>query len=44
MRPSKKRSIAATMEVYKIGIRWSFLKPILIDMVEAPEHLKPKDE
>jgi len=31
-------------EVYKIGIRWSFLKPILIDMVEVPEHLKPKDE
>jgi len=31
-------------EVYKIGIRWSFLKPLLISMVEVPEHLKPKDE
>lgn len=31
-------------EVYHIGIRWSFLKPLLIDMVEVPEHLKPKDE
>jgi Fe-S oxidoreductase len=31
-------------EVYKIGIRWSFLKPLLINMLEVPEHLKPKDE
>lgn len=31
-------------EVFKIGIRWSFLKPILINMVVVPEHLKPKDE
>ena len=28
-------------EVYHIGIRWSFLKPLLIEMVEVPEHLKP---
>ncbi len=31
-------------EVYKIGIRWSFLKPLLLDMVIVPEHLKPKEE
>jgi Fe-S oxidoreductase len=31
-------------EEYEIGIRWSFLKPLLISMVEVPEHLKPKEE
>ena len=31
-------------EVYKIGIRWSFLKPLLINMIEVPEELKPKEE
>jgi Fe-S oxidoreductase len=31
-------------EVYRIGIRWSFLKPLLINMIEVPEHLKPKEE
>jgi Fe-S oxidoreductase len=31
-------------EVYKIGIRWTFLKPMLLNMVEVPEHLKPQDE
>jgi len=31
-------------EIYKIGIRWSFLKPLLIEMVEVPEHLKLKEE
>ncbi len=31
-------------EVYKIGIRWSFLKPLLINMLEVPEHLKPPEE
>ncbi|MGD9149681.1 MAG: (Fe-S)-binding protein, partial [Desulfobacterales bacterium] len=31
-------------EIYKIGIRWSFLKPLLINMLEVPEHLKPKEE
>ncbi|MDY6973036.1 MAG: (Fe-S)-binding protein [Thermodesulfobacteriota bacterium] len=30
-------------EIYKIDIRWSFLKPLLISMVEVPEHLKPTD-
>ncbi|MBW1866702.1 MAG: (Fe-S)-binding protein, partial [Deltaproteobacteria bacterium] len=29
-------------EEYKIGIKWSFLKPLLISMVDVPEHLKPK--
>jgi hypothetical protein len=31
-------------EVYKIGIRWSFLKPLLLGMVKVPEHMKPQDE
>jgi Fe-S oxidoreductase len=31
-------------EEYPIGIEWSFLKPLLMHMVEVPEHLKPKDE
>jgi hypothetical protein len=31
-------------EIYKIGIRWSFLKPLLIEMLEVPEHFKPQDE
>ncbi|MFW5936956.1 MAG: sulfate respiration complex iron-sulfur protein HmcF, partial [Desulfosalsimonas sp.] len=30
-------------EEYEIGIRWSFLKPLLIDMVIVPEHMKPKE-
>ena len=30
-------------EEYEIGIRWSFLKPLLIDMVVVPEHMKPKE-
>jgi len=31
-------------EVYKIGIRWTFLKPLLLSMVEVPEDLLPKEE
>ena len=31
-------------EEYEIGIRWSFLKPLLISMVEVPEHLLPAEE
>jgi Fe-S oxidoreductase len=31
-------------EEYKIGIRWTFLKPLLIDMVIVPDHLKEKTE
>lgn len=30
-------------EEYKIGIKWSFLKPLMISMVEIPERLKPKE-
>ncbi|MEZ4567774.1 MAG: heterodisulfide reductase-related iron-sulfur binding cluster [Desulfobacterales bacterium] len=30
-------------EEYRIGIRWSFLKPLILKMVEIPEHLKPKE-
>ncbi len=30
-------------EEYKIGIEWSFLKPLLISMVEIPEHLQLKE-
>ncbi len=28
-------------EEYKIGIHWSFLKPLVLSMVVVPEHLKP---
>ena len=28
-------------EEYHIGIHWSFLKPLLIDMVVIPDHMKP---
>ncbi len=31
-------------EEYRIGIRWSFLKPLVIKMMVVPEHLRPKDE
>ncbi|WP_319467250.1 sulfate respiration complex iron-sulfur protein HmcF [uncultured Pseudodesulfovibrio sp.] len=31
-------------EEYEIGIRWSFLKPLVIGMLDVPEHLLPKDE
>jgi Fe-S oxidoreductase len=31
-------------EEFKIGIKWSFLKPLVIHMMEVPEHLKPKEE
>lgn len=30
-------------EEYDIGIRWSFLKPLLLKMVEIPDHLKPEE-
>ena len=30
-------------EEYKIGIRWSFLKPLVLSMVVVPDHLKAKD-
>ena len=31
-------------EEYKIGIDWSFLKPLVISMVEVPEHMQPSDQ
>ncbi|MEZ7196671.1 sulfate respiration complex iron-sulfur protein HmcF [Pseudodesulfovibrio karagichevae] len=31
-------------EEYKIGIRWSFLKPLVIKMLDVPEHLRPTEE
>jgi Fe-S oxidoreductase len=31
-------------EIYKIGMRWSFLKPLLLKMVVVPDHLKPPEE
>jgi Fe-S oxidoreductase len=30
-------------EIFEIGIRWSFLKPLLLNMIEVPEHLKPAE-
>ena len=30
-------------EEYSIGIEWSFIKPLLIKMLEIPDHLKPKE-
>ena len=30
-------------EEYEIGIRWSFLKPLIIGMLDVPEHLRPQD-
>jgi Fe-S oxidoreductase len=37
-------AIRHSEEVYHMGIKWSFLKPLLLDMVEIPEHLKAKEE
>ncbi|MGE4297709.1 MAG: sulfate respiration complex iron-sulfur protein HmcF [Desulfovibrionaceae bacterium] len=31
-------------EEYPMGLRWKFLKPLLLDMVIVPDHLKPRDE
>ncbi len=31
-------------EVYHVGIRWSFLKPLRLKMVVVPEHLQPAEE
>ncbi|MFW6237527.1 MAG: sulfate respiration complex iron-sulfur protein HmcF [Desulfosudaceae bacterium] len=30
-------------EEYEIGISWSFLKPLLLDMVIVPERMKPRE-
>lgn len=31
-------------EEYEIGIKWSFLKPLIIKMAIVPDHLKPQEE
>jgi len=31
-------------EEYEIGIKWSFLKPLVISMLDIPEHLRPVEE
>ncbi|SHN72923.1 sulfate respiration complex iron-sulfur protein HmcF [Desulfovibrio litoralis] len=31
-------------EEFHIGIKWSFLKPLIIQMAIVPDHLKPKEE
>lgn len=31
-------------EVYEMDIKWSFLKPLLLDMVIVPDHLKAAEE
>lgn len=36
-------AMRAIEEEYKIGIRWSFLKPLIVDMVLVPDHLKPRE-
>ena len=37
-------AIRDMMEVYHVhDIKWSFLKPIIIDMMIVPDHLKPQD-
>ncbi|OQY01181.1 MAG: hypothetical protein B6I26_04805 [Desulfobacteraceae bacterium 4572_130] len=30
-------------EEYTIGIEWSFLKPVIIKMLDIPEHLRPRE-
>ena len=31
-------------EVYELGIKQTFLKPLLIKMAIVPDHLKPQEE
>ena len=31
-------------EEFEIGIRWSFLKPLLIKMLVIPDHMKVEEE
>jgi len=31
-------------EEFEIGIKWSFLKPLLIEMAIVPDHMKPAEE
>ncbi len=35
-------AIRDLVEEYHIDVRWSFLKPLLVSMVEIPEHLMPR--
>ena len=37
-------AIRDMMEVYHADIKWSFLKPLIIDMLEVPPHLKPQED
>jgi Fe-S oxidoreductase len=37
-------AIRDSEEIYHMGVKWSFLKPLLLDMVEIPEHIKAKEE
>ncbi|MBW1988660.1 MAG: (Fe-S)-binding protein [Deltaproteobacteria bacterium] len=36
-------AIRDMVEEYHIPVKWSFLKPLVISMVEIPDHLKPKE-
>ena len=37
-------AIRDSEEIYHMGIKWSFLKPLLLEMIEIPEHLKAQEE
>ena len=38
-------AIRDTMEVYEVhDIKWSFLKPLILDMCIIPDHLKPQED
>ena len=38
-------AIRDMMEVYHVhDIKWRFLKPLIIDMMIVPDHLKPHDD
>ena len=36
-------AIRDLVEEYHVPIKWSFLKPLLIKMVQVPEHLRPEN-
>ena len=36
-------AIRDLVEEYHVDIKWSFLKPLLVHMVEIPEHLRPEE-
>jgi hypothetical protein len=31
------------MEEFELPMKWSFLKPLLLQMVIVPEHMRPRD-